>query len=135
MTSPSFLQFIRRYKIRVQTTLVNANPRIIGEWPPGSTHFKCRLRNADDRSYTFYFSQGPAIFGEPELHQMLDCLRSDATYADYDFATYCSERALDYVRPSPAKAHDEYVSVRAQTRRFRRFLGEKAFAELNEIHF
>ena len=68
---------------------------------------------------TVYFSQGPAISGEPTTEDVLDCLALDASGAD-SFEDWCAEYGYD---TDSRKAEHIYNTVRKQTEELASFLG------------
>lgn len=71
---------------------------------------------------SLYFSKGYGHNGaEPTAAEVLDCLRSDAWGADELFETWACNCGYD---PDSRNAEKIYNTVRRQTARLRKFLGE-----------
>lgn len=75
------------------------NPHM-DDMPKGSAHWCVTLTTFDGighRSASFYYSQGPAIVGEPKLAEIMECLISEALSIEQagTFDSWCSELGLD----------------------------------------
>ena len=114
--------FVNRHHIGIRSVLVEKNPHMNGEMPAGSAHWRCTLRCGDKRM-TVYYSQGPAIVGEPNAADVLDCLASDA--ASYESAGSFESWASDYGYDTDSrKAERTYRLIETQAGKLARFVGD-----------
>lgn len=120
-------QFIEDQGIEFGVVPVSENPNM-DDMQPGSTHWRC-IFNRDGRTFTCFFSMGPALTGPPEAGDVLDCLASDS--AGYENAGSFEEWAAEYGYDEDSrKAYRTYQQVERQRGELGGFLGRQAFEEL-----
>lgn len=122
-------EFCRKHGVRMSCKATNGNPHFAeDEWARTASHFKCVL-HFEKRRMTVYFSQGPAIKGEPCAADILDCCASDA--AGFENARSFEEwtRDLGYDEDS-RKAERIYKAVERQSRKLKALLGNDLYDDL-----
>ena len=114
-------------KVTMKTQMVDSNPNMSGEMPPGSVHWKCILQYKG-RHLTVHFSQGPAICPEPEPDDVLECLFSDFWSVDcaMDFWEWAQD--MGYDMEDGKRAEKVYKAIEKQSRGLRRLLGDDFYA-------
>ena len=124
--TPTLKAFIRQHSITMSADRTDTNPNMAGdEGDAAASHWRCTLR-CGRRQMTVYFSQGPAISGEPTIEDVLDCLALDASGAD-SFEDWCAEYGYD---TDSRKAEHIYNTVRKQTEELASFLGPELYEAL-----
>lgn len=73
------------------------------------------------RQMTTDFWLGPAISGEPEVENVIDCLLSDAMGSDQSFEEFCAEFGYD---TDSRKAEATYKACKKSGEKLRRLLGD-----------
>src|SRR5262249_40492194 len=121
--------FAERYHVKLESELIEARPdKLMDDMPRGSAHWKCVLR-CGPRRMTFYYSQGPAVVGEPKIACVLDNLASDA--AGFENAPTFQEWAPEYGYDADSrKAERIYNAVERQAGQLRALLGQDAYKQL-----
>jgi hypothetical protein len=122
-------QFVNRSNIRMSCDWADTNPNIDPkDWARGTSHFRCTFRRGRKQMST-YFSQGPAIAGEPKAVDVLDCLASDAAGIDNarHFEDWCGEYGYD---TDSRKAERIYEACRKQAMKLENFLGAELYQAL-----
>ena len=91
-----------------------------GDWEPGSHHYSVKLTREGKGGAEFFcfFSTGSGWKHAPNMLDVLGCLRSDASYAEYDFSEWCSELGYD---EDSRKAFKSWEAYKDQTARLRAF--------------
>lgn len=92
--------FIDKYRVKMTSKLIDRaaldktfNPKHCG---PGHTSFLCTIRCGHTRKQaSFYYTMGSAHTGDPDLRDVLDCLRLDYSVGQMNFYDYCSEFGFD----------------------------------------
>lgn len=132
MTLPDVIQFIRRNKLRLYGRLTDRNPTSPYTWLASAVHWRCSMRNSDDRSFTFTYSHGSQLSGEPKLPVVLDYLIQHSRFADLTLTAFAEEFGNEPDIPETIRA---WQATRHDTARFIRFLGLDAFHELKKLAF
>jgi hypothetical protein len=79
------------------------------------------------RTYTLVYSKGYGHKGAPPtVHEVLDCLRSEATYPDMPFEEWCRELGYD---EDSRKAERAYQACVKQTEHTRRLIGDELWTD------
>src|SRR5216684_6944674 len=116
--------FVNRHNVRMSCDWAATNPNIDErDWAQGTLHYRCVLR-MDRKRLTTYFSQGPAISGEPTTADVLNCLASDACGLENarDFDDWCS----DYGYASDSRqAAKIFKVIGNQAKQLRQFAGDR----------
>lgn len=116
----TILRFIGKNGIKMTAEWADTNPNM-SDMPAGSSHWKCTFSH-NGRKMTIYFSMGPAHSREPEAHDVLDCLASDAATVENarSFEDFASELGYD---PDSRKAEKIYAACVKQSEKLKKFLG------------
>lgn len=119
----SMSKFVVDNKISMSAEWADRNPNMADdEWAASASHFKCILRRGAHRM-TIYFSQGPAITGEPTAEHVLDSVASDAAgVEDQSFEDFCGEYGYD---TDSRRAEKTYNACRKSAEKLRKFLGDE----------
>lgn len=85
-------EFINRYNVKLDCEPVGARPDDLDTWHPASFHYKCILKH-NNKQFSFYFTQGPAVEGPPTVTGVLKCLITDTLIAENspDFEDFANE--------------------------------------------
>lgn len=87
-------EFVKRKRVTMAVEHIDSRPDgLMDDMPDGSLHYRCTLRKGG-RRMTVYFSQGPAIQGEPTIEGVLSCLASDTDGAE-NFDSWCRDLGFD----------------------------------------
>lgn len=116
---------VNRYGIKSESKLVGSNPNM-NDMPEGSNHYKVTLRGFG-RRMTISYSMGPALTGEPEAVDVLDCLISDSDCIEGGFDEFCGNCGYN---SDSRKAEKIYRACVATSKKLHRFLGDK----FNQFH-
>lgn len=111
-------QLIEDNKITITNQVVQENPNMT-TMPRGSRHWKITLEKQGKR-FTTFFSQGPAITGEPKPLDVLECLLMDRKCLEYCNDIYEFAREYDYKNLADAKK--AYNLIRLQNSKLEKFL-------------
>ena len=128
----SLAAFVRKHNISAESQWVACNPNM-DDMPAGSRHWLVLLRfgipeDANYRTVSIPFSQGPAIEQEPTVEDVLDCLASEASGIDYGtFEDWAEELGYD---TDSRRAERTYKAVQAQSGELLGFLGADAYETL-----
>jgi len=121
-------EFITKHSLTMRSKHINKRPDdVMDDMPKGSRHYECSITN-NYRTLTIYFTQGPAIKHDPELDDVLDCLRLDAEAGSLDPFEFMSEFGYD----EPKKAKQVWEACARSRELLLDFLGEEALQELLE---
>jgi len=128
MTTQEYQEYIEKHGIRMTATKVDRNPNMADAMPAGSTHWMCTF-TAGAKALLVYYSMGPALTGEPQIVQVLNCLADDA--AGYEFAGGYEEWCADYgYGPGDRDPKRIYATLKREAGKLRVFLGDAAYDEL-----
>lgn len=106
----------------IHSELIDERPDgLMDDMPAGSVHWKVTLRHKG-RRMIIYYSQGPAVAGEPKMEDVLGCIARDAADADgYEtFEEWCNALGLS---EDSRKAERIYKAVSKQAEAFQRLCG------------
>ena len=119
--------FAQEHGIHADVERVDANPNMV-DGARDMRHWKVTLRRGKAR-LTTYFSQGSAHTKKPTAMDVLGCLASDSAGAEESFEEWCSSLGYD---SDSRKARGTYDTVRKQTAKLKKFLGDGLFRALIE---
>ena len=119
----TFKAFCNRYHVLAECELVEKNPNM-AEWAD-ATHWKVRLHRKNPRhTLTTYYSMGYALTGEPEAHEVLECLTLDARGFGFarTFQDWCGEYGYS---DDSIKAENLYRTIEHQSGKLQAFAGDE----------
>lgn len=90
------------------------------DWQKNAHNYRVTLKY-QRRAYTFDFFMGSANTDEPSSEGTLECLLSDASSADQDFESFCSDMGYD---SDSRKAERIYQACQKVRGNLQRLLGE-----------
>ena len=123
----SIEQFVKENRVVIRAERVDRNPNMRDQQ---MDHWKVTLKTKRDRcrSLTLYFSKGYGHNGaSPEVAEVLNCLASESSGTDQDFADWCSDLGYD---ADSREAERIYKVCLHQAGRLRRFLGDEQYERL-----
>lgn len=116
---------ISHYDLNIENQQVATNPKMDADekWMLSAKHYCCVLsytHDGKDHQMGTLFSQGSGVKGQPTVESVLECLLSDAGFADDTYEEFLHE--LGYKNtPANAKTHRIIVT---QTKELQDFLGD-----------
>ena len=121
---------IARDKITIEYTLDNAPDYIDYKWASNSNWYRVTL-TMGRRKLTTYFGMGVGLEREPEVYDVLSCLIMDASSTENieGYYEWCHDLGMD---PDDSTHRKSYTATLDNTRKLRRFLGDKYHAYLYE---
>lgn len=128
----SVYQLAKKHNITLSCQPAENNPNFMGdsEWMKRAHHWKVTLKK-NRKQMTIYFSMGMLRYEEPQIDEVLDCLKMD-------FFSIKNERtfeewacSLGYEIDS-LRAYKSWLVSKKQARRFEKFMGKEALEELEE---
>lgn len=127
-------QFVTTHRIRMTCECADRNPHMVNvtkadeDWARAASHYRCVFTRGR-RRFTTYFSMGQTQTREPQVHEVLDCLASDAASIENSksFEDWASE--LGYEEDSRRAERIYQVCVR-QAEKLERFLGPELYRQL-----
>lgn len=76
MPKQTYTEFVAKHKIKMRAETTSYNRTAPNSWPVGTRHFKCVLK-CSSRTFTIYYSMGPALKGEPTIEDVMYCMALD----------------------------------------------------------
>lgn len=111
--------FVNKNNVKIENEWTSNNPNMDNK--TRMNHWKTTLRMGR-KQMTIIFSQGIAITENPKQKDVLYCLQSDSSCADYSFDDFCNEFGYDNDSRQAERTHKAIIR---QTKKLRQFMGDK----------
>ena len=121
---------IDRHNLSMSCEPANGNPHIVeeSEWSKRAHHWKLTLKKKR-KQMTVYFSMGMLRYEEPNLAEVLECLKMDffSIRNEQTFEDWASSLGHDN---DSLRAYKSWLITKKQANRFEKFMGKEAMNDL-----
>jgi hypothetical protein len=136
----NYSDFIKKHNLSMKCSKAYDNPNMDDDkWKKSASHYSIVIekrehcyQNLPEDAMTLFYSMGSAHKKQPTLEQVLECLAMDSSTINncQSFEQWASDLGYD---EDSKKAEKTYSTVKEQSEKLKKLLGEDAYQELLSI--